>query len=230
MFGLIFQLSWFTAIVIYTNSLATLAHSSPPFTGCLSVPSTSLGWTVLVPPICNEAILILLTVIKTYPIVVQHGFHAPLYNLLLRDGFLYFLLIIIIQVTSLISVFRPSPLTMILVISFPALSVMGISCTRLLLRLQRALVSGDHDDSQTEFDRSEVTRNWPIVTFGGSGGSRMDPKAMNLGQMSPIRSQIPIVTLSYADDGVQREYRQYKPKAGPETVLGALELDLKPPG
>ncbi|CCA70048.1 hypothetical protein PIIN_03988 [Serendipita indica DSM 11827] len=210
MFGLIFQLSWFIAMVSYTNNLATLAHSSPPFTGCLRIPCTSLGWTVLVPPVFNEATLILLTAIKTCPMVIQHGFHVPLYNLLLRDGFLYFLLIIIIYSINLISAFRPSPLKTILEVSFPALSFMGISCTRLLLRLQRALISGADDDPQTEFDRSEITRNWPIVTFGGSGGNHMGSKGMNI---SPTRSHLPIVTLPYAEEGTQRECRRYEPQA-----------------
>lgn len=233
MLGLVLNAAVFFGIVAYTYIDAEIMANHPPFTGCMALPHFHFGWTMLVATLTYEAILVTLTAIKAYPVAIQRGVKTPLYTLLLHDGLLYFLVIMILQIINLISIFQPGPLTGVMVNAFPALAVIGVSCSRLLLRLQRALV-GTKDEPYSDFIKTELERDWPIVTFGGSG-VKAEPDA---GGSSTQHSHFHLPALPYATRISRRSRRQHprestvaKPEedvAARRSALAELELDLAP--
>ncbi|CCA73244.1 hypothetical protein PIIN_07199 [Serendipita indica DSM 11827] len=208
MFGLVVNVGYYFGIVAYTHATSELQHTSLPFTGCSSVSHFTKGWTLLVVSLVFEVVLIVLTAIKTYPIVIQRGFNAPLYTLLLRDGFLYFIIIMVMQIISLYAIFYPAPLTTVLLISFPTLSIMGIFCSRLLLRLQRALTWAG-DEPYSEYARTDLTKDWPIVTFGGSGGGKHSRERMTDHNRTSTNPSVPTLFRTNHGFSGSRERRKY---------------------
>jgi hypothetical protein len=123
--------------------------------------------------------VIILIVIKSYPLVRVPGFKAPLSSLLFEDGLAFYCIILISQIITLISWIRPSLVTYPVIESFPSFFVIIIACNRLLLRSQRLLQHGS--DLSTSF----TSRGLAIaagITLEFRHGGNTNPTDYSIGE------------------------------------------------
>jgi hypothetical protein len=162
----------------YMYGTATMVPAASPFTGCQFMPTFGPWYIPLITCIVLETCFIVLTVIKTYPQVRQQvgGSNNWLSPLLLTDGLIYYLTIITVQISTLILTYvADTSVSFPILASFPALTVVAISCNRLFIRLQSNLsnktdrILGDNTlaGMTTEMNCDEV------VTFGQGGRRRV---------------------------------------------------------
>jgi hypothetical protein len=162
----------------YMYGTATMVPATSPFTGCQFIPLVGPWYIPLITCILLETCFIVLTVIKTYPQVRQQvgGSNNWLSSLLLTDGLIYYLTIITVQTSTLIlTSVADSSISFPILASFPALTVIAISCNRLFIRLQSTL------NNKPDKNLGENTLPWrvteinyeDVVTFGQGGRRRV---------------------------------------------------------
>jgi len=130
----------FIILVAYNDSKAFILPAFAPFTGCAIFPGFAQTYIIFVTAIIFETIMVVLTVMKSYPLVRQRGLHTPLFTLLLEDGLLYYIFIIGSQIINLVAIFTHSWIGAAMFMSYPSVAVITVACNRLLLRPQRALL------------------------------------------------------------------------------------------
>lgn len=130
-----------TYIGIFSNFFAR-SHFAPvalPFTGCRGIATQNNLYISSLISIAFETAVIILIVIRSYPVVRLRGIHSPLFTLIFEDGLVYYCVIILTQVISLALGFKTT-LTTAPILRSPLLTaVTGIACNRLLLRPQPLL-------------------------------------------------------------------------------------------
>jgi len=130
---------------LYIGSSAYLVTTSRaitaplPFTGCQLSPSFRYEYASIIVSIIFETMVILLIIIKSYPIVRLRGVKAPLYSLLFEDGVAFYCAILVAQVLILFCILSPSLVTFPILGSSLSIFIIGVACNRLLLRSQRLL-------------------------------------------------------------------------------------------
>ncbi|KAG8767751.1 hypothetical protein FRC16_007281, partial [Serendipita sp. 398] len=153
--------------------LASIAYSRSftfvnlaPFTGCLYMTTFTSGWVSLTIALTSETIIVILTFIRTYPIARQKTVNTPpLFNLLLQDGIFFYLLIMIAQVITLVSLLSPSVFSGPVLESSPGTVVLAIACNRMLVRLQKALIYTTQKPFTDASETESVSAEW---TVGGT--------------------------------------------------------------
>ena len=122
--------------------LVATSHATgapPPFTGCQLSSFFKYDYAFFAVSIGFETMVIILIVMKSYPIVRLRGVKAPFYSLLFEDGVAFYCAALISQLLTFVSLLSPSLVTLPILTSSPSLLVIGIACNRLLLRSQRLL-------------------------------------------------------------------------------------------
>jgi hypothetical protein len=140
---------------------ATLKPATPPFTGCSITAPTQLIYVIYIPAFIDETLIIMLTVIKSYPIFRQGLTKLPLYNLLFRDGLVYYCAIVVAQVLTLVCFYSGN---ISIPLSGPSLPAAIVACNRLLIRLQSVLINQD----VTTLDPKSSTINGSTGLWSGS--------------------------------------------------------------
>jgi hypothetical protein len=143
---LLFLVNLIAPIVVVSHIYATglLVPAKPPFTGCSIVASSNFTYMVFIPAFLYETLIIVLTVIKSYPLLRQGSITLPLSNLLFKDGLVFYFAILATQLITLICSYTGNmSLLMSITLSGPALPVSTVACNRLLMRLQSALINQD---------------------------------------------------------------------------------------
>ncbi|KAG8850193.1 hypothetical protein FRB91_009291 [Serendipita sp. 411] len=148
--------------------LASIAYSRSftfvnlaPFTGCLYMTTFTSGWVSLTIALTSETIIVILTFIRTYPIARQKTVNTPpLFNLLLQDGIFFYLLIMIAQVITLVSLLSPSVFSGPVLESSPGTVVLAIACNRMLVRLQKALIYTTQKPFTDASETESVSAEW----------------------------------------------------------------------
>ncbi|KAG8806949.1 hypothetical protein FRC17_004716, partial [Serendipita sp. 399] len=156
----------------------------PPFTGCMYMTTFRHGWISLVLAVVFETVIVVLTVIRTYPLARQANIRTPLFTLLLRDGLFFYILIIISQVITLVAFLVPSQFTGPILESSPAIAVLSIACNRMLVRLQRTLIIATQDPYSGGSQTESVSARWTVGGSpkgsqgrgGGGGGGRPETR------------------------------------------------------
>jgi hypothetical protein len=155
-------------VVCHIYTTAILVPAKPPFTGCAIIASTNLAYIVFVPAFFYETLIIVLTVIKSYPLLRQGSITLPLSNLLFKDGLVFYCAILATQLITLICSYSGNmSLLMSVTLSGPALPVSTVACNRLLMRLQTALVNQDVlalDPKSLATNASIGLWNMPVLT------------------------------------------------------------------
>lgn len=133
----------FLAILAYFYAIGKYAPAGSPFLGCLPTAIAHVNiYIVSGTSIAFETIVILLIVVRSYPIVRLRGVKSPLYTLIFEDGLVYYCAIALSQVVALVYGFKAT-LPMLFIVRWPfSQPVIGIACHRLLLHPQ-PLLRGD---------------------------------------------------------------------------------------
>jgi hypothetical protein len=173
---LVVSASWFffsVNIMTYFVMLVCLYASASfipavaPFTGCQFMPTFTYTYIALVTSIVFETYTFTITIFKTLPQVRQQvgASGQSLSPLLFKDGLVYYLAVIAVQISTLI-ILNVADAT----IAFPTLisflAVVAISCNRLFIRLQRNLHSKNDSILGGETLAEIITDANEIVTFG----------------------------------------------------------------
>jgi hypothetical protein len=123
---------------------ATFTPATPPFTGCSIIASTKFTYLVFLSPLVYETLIIVLTIIKSYPILRLGSINLPLSNLLFRDGLVFYCAIVAAEVLTLVCTYsRNTSLLITVPIAGPSLPVSSVACNHLLMRLQSVLINQD---------------------------------------------------------------------------------------
>jgi hypothetical protein len=173
---LVVSASWFffsVNIMTYFVMLVCLYASASfipavaPFTGCQFMPTFTYTYIALVTSIVFETYTFTITIFKTLPQVRQQvgASGQSLSPLLFKDGLVYYLAVIAVQISTLI-ILNVADAT----IAFPTLisflAVVAISCNRLFIRLQRNLHNKNDSILGGETLAEIITDANEIVTFG----------------------------------------------------------------
>ncbi|PVG00134.1 hypothetical protein CPB86DRAFT_730111 [Serendipita vermifera] len=123
----------FIVIVVYGQANGTIKTSALPLTGCLVDSSFRRPYITFITSIAFETFVIVLTIIKSWPILRNRQTKLPLSSLLLKDGLAYYLAILSAQLLLLVSGFAAGfTVGMPIFSSLPALAVLGVACNRML--------------------------------------------------------------------------------------------------
>ena len=141
----IINVGLYTCSSAYLVATSHYAGAPPPFTGCQPSSIFKYEYAFFAVSIGFETMVIILIVIKSYPIVRLRGVKAPLYSLLFEDSVAFFCAILISQLFTFVPQFSPTLVTLPILESSPCILVMGIACNRLLLRAQRLLQNRGSD-------------------------------------------------------------------------------------
>ncbi|KIM27152.1 hypothetical protein M408DRAFT_311702 [Serendipita vermifera MAFF 305830] len=172
-------------LFIYGGALykGTPLVSQPPFAGCAFVLKSNILWIVFANTLIFEAISISLIVYRAWPIARQRDVETPLFSLLLEDGVGYFLAFTASKLFTVGAMYVPTPISFVVLSSYPSVAVAALAVNRLFIRLQRAMVI---QPTTTEFngtgfsiakyyssdDTSGSRAPRAIVTIGGTGRIR----------------------------------------------------------
>ncbi|KIM27153.1 hypothetical protein M408DRAFT_174037 [Serendipita vermifera MAFF 305830] len=172
-------------LFIYGGALykGTPLVSQPPFAGCAFVLKSNILWIVFANTLIFEAISISLIVYRAWPMARQRDVETPLFSLLLEDGVGYFLAFTASKLFTVGAMYVLTPISFVVLSSYPSVAVAALAVNRLFIRLQRATVI---QPTTTEFNNnnfsiakyyssddtsgSSVPRG--IVTIGGTGRIR----------------------------------------------------------
>jgi hypothetical protein len=130
-------------VVGHIYAKATLEPATSPFTGCSIIASNGLLYIIYVPAFINSTVLIILTIIRSYPFLRQGSTRLPLHHLLLGDGLAFYCVIVAAQIITLICTYSINLSLVSVPLSGSALPVAVVACNRMLIRLQSVLVSQD---------------------------------------------------------------------------------------
>ncbi|PVF98119.1 hypothetical protein CPB86DRAFT_853620 [Serendipita vermifera] len=133
----------YMGLLFYTYGTSYLNSNVFPFTGCIIAPTFSKAYLIFVITIAFETFTIIFTMIRTYPMARgSGGFRLPLLTVLITDGLFYYFAILVAQVCMLVIPFVSSRSVSIpLVSSYAAISVVGVAVNRLFIRLQSVLLN-----------------------------------------------------------------------------------------
>lgn len=157
------HLGTYSSMMAYSLATAAITSNTPPFTGCMVMPTWDKAWITFTTSIALETLLFILIVAGSYPIVRQRGMKAPFYSLLFEDGLAYYSIVIISQVISFIALKVYTPVTATFLGSYPTVAIIGIACGRLLLRPQRLLLGYGAETSDSF--RSDGLRTADDITL-----------------------------------------------------------------
>lgn len=167
------HISYYTTTVTYAFSKGILMPANLPFTGCFITLGFDKLWTMLVPTLVFETVIVSLIVYKTWSLASQRSIKAPLFTMLFNDGLIYYLAIIAIQILSLVSLLVPSNLTIPIVRAYPTFAVTGIASNRLFTRLHLLLLG-----KSTEQSGLSTIDAWSVAIPDSTyGGGRTDSEA-----------------------------------------------------
>ncbi|PVG00131.1 hypothetical protein CPB86DRAFT_248760 [Serendipita vermifera] len=161
----------------YGWSKATVIPQAFPFTGCSVIPPESTKFNMIfLPSFVFETSVVILTIIKVYPMVWQAPGRLPLLTMLLSDGIAYYIIIMVAQTFVFGVSFSPN-LSLLLPVcnSAPAILVGTIACGRLLIRLQELLVKDETTESEMIPDSSIVGWVWDGTTRDENNDIRLLP-------------------------------------------------------
>ncbi|KIM31963.1 hypothetical protein M408DRAFT_21145 [Serendipita vermifera MAFF 305830] len=186
--GFFMQITVYIVMTSTAYATGSIFPVDPPFTGCFILLGNHLLWIMFIPNIAFETLIVGLTVYKSWSIAVQSGIRAPVFTMLLSDALLYYWVIIGAQILSFVCMMVPSPMTLPIIGSYPTITVTVVACSRLLIRLQRLLLSESKGQSgfTTEgFGRSMV----PEVLYedNAKGPNTTNPGDIRLRSMNNKR-------------------------------------------
>jgi hypothetical protein len=171
----------YMALLFYTYGTSYLNSNVPPFTGCIISPSFSKVYLIFVITIAFETFTIIFTMIRSYPIARDRGhFKLPLLTVLITDGLFYYFAILIAQVCMLVIPFVSSRSVSIpLISSYAAISIIGVATNRLFIRLQSVLLMRVHGNTSSD---TASSRPWTSrITTNKAGGGRPNRGGPTLG-------------------------------------------------
>ena len=166
---------------IYGTALArgTPVVSQLPYTGCAFVLNSPVLWIVFANTLIFEAISISLIIYKAWPIARQSGIQTPVFSLLLEDGIAYYLAFTASKLFTVGAIYVPTPISFVVLSSYPSVPVAALSINRLFIRLQRVMINKptitnftSADFSTAKYGTSSGTASSgpkEVTTFGGSG-------------------------------------------------------------
>lgn len=138
------QIIIYAGLSSYSYANATIFPLNLPYTGCGLKQGYDKVWAGFIVSLVFEAMILSLNVYKSWSIAVQKGINAPLYTLILEEGILFFIIIMVSQILTFVSLVVPSIKTMPILGTYPSIPV---TCSRLFARLQRLLLSGSRGQS-----------------------------------------------------------------------------------
>jgi hypothetical protein len=167
-------------ILIYAYSTSIIQSNIFPFTGCLVLPTFPKLHVIFITSIVFETCIVILTLIKSYPLLRQREAKLRLSSILFTDGLLYYFAIIISQVLTLIIFLAGNPsLSIPVATSYPSIAIVIVACNRLFIRLQRVLLLRDGNMTTTDVvstnpwsDSSNTTAGIGTRTFEYGGRKR----------------------------------------------------------
>jgi hypothetical protein len=131
-------------VVGYIHATAKITPATPPFTGCSMIASNKFIYLIFLTPLIYETLVIVLTVIKSYPILRMGPISLPVFELLFQDGLAFYCAIVAAEALTLICAYSGNMSLIITVpLSSPALPLAAVACNRLLMRLQSMLIKRD---------------------------------------------------------------------------------------
>lgn len=184
-FFLIMSANILNYLFIYGTALyrGSPVISKPPFTGCAVILNSSLLWISFANTLTFEAVSISLVVYKAWPMARQRDVETPIFSLLLEDGVGYFLAFTASKLFTVGAVYAPTPISPVVLSSYPSFSVAALAINRLFIRLQRATVMRSMTTQFTgasfsiaKYDSSYYTRGSRFprknTTVGGTDSSQ----------------------------------------------------------
>ncbi|PVG00132.1 hypothetical protein CPB86DRAFT_783000, partial [Serendipita vermifera] len=159
-------------VVGYAHATTVIVPADPPFTGCTVTTSSRFANITLIITIPSafifETLVIIFTVIGSYPLIRQRDIKLPLFHLLFTDGLAFYCVIMAAQLLTLICFYDGDMSVLFTVaISSPAVPVTAVASNRLLLRLQNVLVTQDvmmRDPDSSNTNASTLLWAEPVVT------------------------------------------------------------------
>jgi hypothetical protein len=150
----------YTVLVAYSTATEFVTGASAPFTGCTIFSSYAKAYFIFVASIAFETIIIILTVIKSYPLA-RVASRTSLFTMILEDGLIYYFSILALHLLNLIIIFTPSLAVGSLVAFYPAFAMVTVACNRLLIRQHRMLLG--HESEMTSNFKSFGLLTVPIA-------------------------------------------------------------------
>lgn len=149
---LLFALNTLCQIIVlaYCWYVAILMPNVLPFTGCIVIVTFPKTYLIFIAGIAYETCMVALTIIRSWPVARGRDIKLPLWSLLLQDGLIYYLFIIAAQifVTIVMRVPVDISISVLIMLSYSPIFVVGIACNRLFIRLEMLLQGvTDEEDS-----------------------------------------------------------------------------------
>lgn len=164
--GFSLNIGCYVLLSSYSMAKGSTSPNIPPFTGCTTFPGYNRTWSIFITCLSFETMIVCLTVYKSWSVAVQRGIRTPLYNLVLGDGIVYYIIIMLSQILTIAALYIPSSMTGPIAGSSPTIAVCGIACNRLFTRLQRLLLS--KGVIQSSFPTEDfATSSSPQISYGG---------------------------------------------------------------
>lgn len=124
---------------IYYARMQFLEISSPALCQPDAIPFTKIYISIIV-GLVYETMVIALIAIKTYPVVRQRAFRSSLYAVLFEDGLVYYCVIVLAHLITLISMLNINTITIPILGSSFTFPVIGLGVHRIILRSQSILL------------------------------------------------------------------------------------------
>ncbi|KAG8926518.1 hypothetical protein FRC01_008752 [Tulasnella sp. 417] len=171
--GLLVLFSAEMGVMGYCVSIATYLRLLPPFVGCIPIGRMPMGVAFYIAPLCTDTVIFVLTVIKTAR-YLRTNVRTALPRIVLRDGVLYFVLIVLINLMNVI-VYIVAPVSLMAL----GASFSQVLTTILISRLQLNLLGESLRRARAQTQRPDYSNAKQLsiemrqVAIGSS--SRHDP-------------------------------------------------------